>query len=700
MLEFFLFGPFRFHYNGTPQPFAALPRANHCWPICCSTVAQPVLRTTLAYTLWPTVDEATARTNLRRHLYEVRRVLPPAPADQPWLLADNRTVQWNPQVPCTVDVEAFLSQRSAPDTLAAAVALYRADLLPNLDEEWLFFRREELRNYLLADLGQLVAHHQAQQEYATAAGYAQQLLQHDPLREEMVRTLMRLRYAQGDRAGALAEYQRFAQRLRHELAVAPMVETNALYDSFAQETNNQPSRSTLLEPATTTSAVETVPTVPPHNLPAQLTSFIGREPELAALRALLCRQVEPVRLLTLTGPGGSGKTRLALEAASRLLADTACPFPDGVYVVMLSTVRDPALLPVAIGATLAIKERPAVSLWESLKAALQDKQMLLILDNFEQMLTAAPALLELLMAAPRLHLLVTSRARLQLYGEQEFVVPPLPLPDLEEPLRPERLAHYAAIKLFLTRSRAVNPTVTFTRDNAATIAEICVRLDGLPLTLELAAARSKLFTPSELLARLSNSLAFLTDRDHRLEARHQTLRATLDWSYHLLTPAEQRLFARLAVFARGFTLAAVESVCALNGDLDVLEGFTALVNNSLVRRVAAAEEMRFLLLVTVRDYAWAQLPTAEVRLIQQQHAAYYLRWVEAAPQALYAGQQLTWLNRLHQDEDNLRTALHWAFLPDADVEQIEIGLRITRSSAAFGRSMGGSVRPRTGLRAR
>ncbi len=685
MLEIFLFGPFRLYDQGQPYSVAALPKTVPLLTYLLLHRTQPLLRTTLAYTLWPDVKEAAARTNLRRHLYEVRRVLPPAPPDQPWLLVDNRTVQWNSRASYRLDVDTFLTLRTNPATLADAVALYQADLLPDLDEEWIFFLREELRAHLLTDLTALVAYHEVRQEFAAALGYAQQLLFHDPMAEAMVRTLMRLRHAQGDRTGALQEYQRFAQRLRSELGVAPMLETNALYDRLSQETDVSPAPPSTVPPPTVPPSTFPPSTFPlsPHNLPAQLTSFIGREAELATLRALLSRQEEPVRLLTLTGPGGGGKTRLALEVANRLLLDQAALFPDGIFAVMLSVVLDPSLLPAMIAATLAIKEQPGVPLWESIKSALQPKQLLLLLDNFEQLLEAAPPLLDLLMAAPRLRLVVTSRALLHLYGEVEFVVPPLPLPMLDEPCPPERLAHYAAVKLFVTRSRAVNPTFTLTRENASTIAEICVRLDGLPLPLELAAARSKLFAPQELLDRLANSLTFLADRNHRVEARHQTLRATLDWSYHLLAPAEQRLFARLAIFARRFTLPAAEAICAIDGDLDVLECLTGLVNNSLVRRVADEEEMRFLLLVTVREYAWAQLTETETNAIAQQHTAYYLRFVEAAPRALYAGQQLTWLDRLRHEEDNIRAALTWALQPDAETTRVTTGARIVHALSRF-----------------
>ncbi len=318
----------------------------------------------------------------------------------------------------------------------------------------------------------------------------------------------------------------------------------------------------------------------PNNLPLQLTPFIGRERELEVVRERLAQP--DMRLLTLSGPGGTGKTRLGLQVAADLL-DT---FPDGVWFVNLAPISDPALVMPTIAATLGIAEVAGQSLLDTLKWYLRDKQMLLVLDNFEQVLPAAPVVNDLLAAAPGLKVLVTSRALLGIYGEHDVAVPPLALPDLRRLPPLERLSQYEAVRLFIERAQAAKSDFAITGENAPAVAEICVRLDGLPLAIELAAARIRLLPPQALLQRLSSRLKLLTGGRRDLPARHQTLRGAIEWSYSLLDPVEQTLFARLAVFVGGRTLEAVEAVCNADGDLevDVLDGLASLVDKSLVRQ--------------------------------------------------------------------------------------------------------------------
>ena len=631
--------------------------------------------------LWPDLGRKAASNNLRRILHTARRVLDPA-AGSHYLVSEDESLVLCPQSDLWVDAEAFeAAARTArhsrePVAYEVALDLYYGDLLPgDRYEEWAEEPRRRLQETYFSLLLGLARLHEERGEYKPAIGALRTVVAEELTREEAHTGLMRLYALSGNKGEALAQYGRLKEALARELGTEPAASSRALREEISSG-RFPPQEAPALgsPPEESLGAGE-------HNLPAPRTSFVGREREMVELK----RSLSMTRLLTLTGAGGSGKTRLAVKIARDLIS----VYPDGVWLVELAALSEVDLVAQKVAGALKVSDRPKELLIDTLVDALGDKGLLLVVDNCEHIVKAAAQLVDVLLdSCPRLRVLATSREPLGLEGEIIWQVAPLSLPTttdggLDGGFTAESLMRCEAVRLFVERARLRLPDFELTQENAQAVARMCQKLDGIPLAIELATARMGALTVEQVAQRLEASLDVLKGISRSAEPRQQTLSATLDWSYNLLSEAEQALFRMLSVFAGGWTLEAAEAVCSAGGigQEDVLDLLSGLVDKSLVvARTSTGRAVRYRMLEPIRQYARMKLEeSGETEAIRRQHAEYLVVLAEEEPEAFKGSRQPEWTRRLEEEHDNLRAALSWSL----ESGEVKLGLRLAGAAQPF-----------------
>jgi predicted ATPase/DNA-binding SARP family transcriptional activator/tetratricopeptide (TPR) repeat protein len=697
MLEIRLLGQFDIRLQGVSVELSSRP-AQSLLAYLLLNHGTAHRRERLAGLLWPDSSEANARRNLRQALWQIRRAL--GEVSDSLLATDDLTIAAHPKHDHWLDVAILhqpLDDSLTPDELIRRVEVYGGELLPGFYDDWAVLERERLAAHCERTINLLLDRLVAQRRWEDVLHWAERWIALGHIPEAAYRTLMLAHAAQGNMAAVAEVYRRCVEALDRELAVEPSEQTRSLYERLRRgEIAFEPheaQRAPLPRPATAQR----------HNLPVHLTSFIGRQNEIATIQRFLLDH----RLVTLTGSGGTGKTRLALQVAHgvveagyrlpELAGGTGPTFEDGVWLVELATVTDPEAVPQAVAAVLNVREEAASPLTQSIMEHLRERRTLLILDNCEHLLDASARLIDaLLRSCPHIRIMTTGREMVGMIGEMVLRVPSLSLPTTEAQPEPDSLIAYEAVRLFVERAAAVRPEFTLNESNAAAVVHICRQLDGVPLAIELAAARVRSLTPDQIGARLDDRFRLLTGGSRTALPRQQTLRALIDWSWDLLSEPERVLLRRLAVFRGGWTLEAAEQICIkcsaphstpgpvaepaeLESD-DVLDLITHLVDKSLTVMQEHPTGARYDLLESIRQYALEKLvASGESEQVRANHFAYFLQLAENAEPKLRTGEQLTWLARLEIEHDNLRVALKWTMGRAA----VEPGLCMAGALARF-----------------